>query len=50
MGERGEYIKVAGAGRNALDFHIAYYIGRIASQAPEAFFHIISRACYGLVL
>jgi hypothetical protein len=43
MGERAEYIRVAGSGRNALDFHIAYYIGRIASQAPDAFFHIISK-------
>lgn len=42
MGERAEYIKIAGVGRNALDFHIAYYIGRIASHEPEAFFHIIS--------
>jgi hypothetical protein len=43
MGDRAEYIKIAGVGRNALDFHIAYYIGRIASAEPEAFFHIISK-------
>jgi hypothetical protein len=43
MGERAEYIKIAGVGPNALDFHIAYYIGRIASHEPEAFFHIISK-------
>ncbi len=43
MGERAEYIKIAGVGPNALDFHIAYYIGRIASDEPEAFFHVISK-------
>jgi hypothetical protein len=42
MGERAEYIKIAGVGPNALDFHIAYYIGRIACDEPEAFFHVIS--------
>ena len=43
LGSRAEYIKIAGVGRNALDFHIAYYIGRIASEQPDAFFHIISK-------
>ena len=43
MGDRAEYIKIAGVGPNALDFHIAYYIGRISSQEPEVFFHIISK-------
>lgn len=43
MGNRAEYIKIAGVGKNALDFHIAYYIGRIATEQPESFFHIISK-------
>lgn len=43
LGERAEYIKIAGVGKNALDFHIAYYIGRIAAEQPETFFHIISK-------
>jgi len=38
-----EYVTVEGSGRNALDFHIAYYIGRLAAQDPTAFFHIISK-------
>lgn len=42
MGERAEYIKIAGVGKNALDFHIAYYIGRIAAEQPDTYFHIIS--------
>lgn len=42
MGPRAEYIKIAGNGSNALDFHIAFYIGLLSAREPEAFFHIIS--------
>lgn len=38
-----EYITIDGNGRNALDFHVAYYIGRLAAQDPTAFFHIVSK-------
>ena len=43
LGTRAEYVMIAGAGKNALDFHIAYYIGRIAAEHPDTFFHIISK-------
>ena len=43
MGGKAEYIKIAGNGSNALDFHIAFYIGQIAASDPTAFFHIISK-------
>lgn len=43
IGEHAHYIKIAGNGPNALDFHIAYYIGRLATQDANAFFHIISK-------
>ena len=43
MGERAEYIKISGNGSNALDFHIAYYIGALASKEPDAYFHIVSK-------
>jgi len=43
LGNCGQYVKIAGTGKNALDFHIAYYIGELAAKEPEAFFHIISR-------
>lgn len=42
LGPRAEYVKVTGTGRNALDFHIAYYLGRLAVSDSEAYFHIIS--------
>jgi hypothetical protein len=43
MGERAEYIKISGNGSNALDFHIAFYVGQLAAQDPTAYFHIISK-------
>ena len=38
-----EYITLSGAGPNALDFHIAYYLGELWCREPAAHFHIISK-------
>ena len=43
LGESAHYVKIAGSGKNALDFHIAYYVGELAAREPGAYFHIISR-------
>ena len=43
LGDKARYIKISGNGKNALDFHIAFYIGQLASQEPEAYFHVISK-------
>jgi hypothetical protein len=43
FGDRAKYIKINGNGPNALDFHIAFYIGQVAKEIPDAFFHIISK-------
>ncbi len=43
LGTRAEYIKITGNGSNALDFHIAYYMGKIAAEDPSAYFHIVSK-------
>ena len=43
FGPNAEYIQIEGSGRNALDFHIAYYIGRLAKETPDAHFHVISK-------
>jgi len=43
MGSRGRYVRISGNGKNALDFHIALYIGQFAATEPKAFFHIISK-------
>jgi len=43
LGDNAEYIVLETAGKNALDFHIAYYIGVLSAAEPTAFFHIISK-------
>lgn len=43
MGRQAEYIKIVGNGSNALDFHIAYFIGQLAAADPAGYFHIISK-------
>ena len=43
LGNNAKYIKIAGNGQNALDFHIAFYIGELAGKDPKAHFHIISK-------
>jgi hypothetical protein len=43
LGRQAKYVEIAGSGPNALDFHIAYYIGDLAAKEPNAEFHIISK-------
>jgi hypothetical protein len=43
LGKDARYVRISGNGQNALDFHIAYYIGELAASEPDAFFHIISK-------
>jgi hypothetical protein len=43
FGPDAEYIQIDGNGSNALDFHIAYYIGRLSAETPGAHFHVISK-------
>ncbi len=43
LGDNARYVKIADNGPNALDFHIAYYIGRLATADANGFFHIISK-------
>jgi len=43
FGERGKYIELEAGGSNALDFHIAYYLGFLAMADPAGFFHVISK-------
>lgn len=43
LGNQAEYIKISGNGSNALDFHIAYYIGKLAASDVSAYFHIVSK-------
>ena len=38
FGPDAEYIQIEGRGSNALDFHIAYYLGQLAAAFPDAVF------------
>lgn len=42
FGSDVEYVKISGNGPNALDFHIAFYAGRLSMQFPGSHFTIIS--------
>lgn len=37
-----EYVSISGSGPNAVDFHIAFYIGHLANSHPDARFTIVS--------
>lgn len=43
FGPNAEWIQITGSGKDALDFHIAFYIGRLAAAHPQASFTIVSR-------
>lgn len=43
LGADADYIKIAGNGPNALDFHIAFYLGELSTADPDGYFHIISK-------
>ncbi len=42
-GGDAKVIRMGGTGPNALDFHMAYYLGRLCLQEPEAYFHVIAK-------
>jgi hypothetical protein len=41
--ERMELIQIEGSGKNAADFHIAYFLGKFAHKIVNPSFHIISK-------
>ena len=43
LGSEARYVKIEGNGSNALDFHIAFYVGQLSERFPDASFHIISK-------
>ena len=43
LGEAAEYVEIEGSGPNALDFHIAYYIGELVGDNPKAKFYVVSK-------
>jgi len=43
LGTNAEYVKIARTGKNAVDMHIAYYVGRLLEKEPNAAIHIVSK-------
>jgi hypothetical protein len=43
LGAHAEYVRIARSGPNAVDMHIAYYIGRLLEKEPHAAIYVISR-------
>ena len=43
FGSDAEYIAISGSGPDAVDFHIAFYIGQIAATEVDSTFRIISK-------
>jgi hypothetical protein len=39
----GQYVKIGGNGKNALDFHLAFYVGELVAKDPDAYLHVISK-------
>lgn len=42
-GSDARVIKMTSSGRNALDFHMAYYLGELATTDAGAYLHVISK-------
>lgn len=43
LGSNAQYVMMAGMGKNALDFHIAYYLGELIKEDPDGYFHVVSK-------
>lgn len=43
FGDRAQYVELDVSARDALDFHLAYYLGKLSSTDPLGFFHVISK-------
>lgn len=42
FGDKASYIQISESGNNALDFHIAYYLGDLSARDPKGSYHVIS--------
>lgn len=43
FGSDAEYIRIEGSGKNALDFHIAFYMGKISTNEPGSQFLVVAK-------
>ena len=43
LGERAQYVQISKQGNDALDMHIAFYMGRLAAEVDDVYFHVIAK-------
>ncbi len=43
LGNRGQYVRASASGKNSIDFHIAFHVGRLSRDDPGAHLHIVSK-------
>lgn len=43
LGACAQYVQVSKQGNDALDMHIAFYMGRLAVDADDVYFHVIAK-------
>jgi PIN domain len=43
LGPKAKLVRMHGTGKNALDFHIAYHLGKLAESDPGGTFRIVSK-------
>jgi hypothetical protein len=43
LGDRAKYIRVTRQGPDALDMHLAFYLGELAHEFKDAYFHVVAK-------
>ena len=43
LGRDAQYVEITGSGKNAADFHIAFYLGSLSEHSSEDEFHVVSK-------
>ena len=43
LGRDAQYVEITGSGKNAADFHIAFYLGALGEPGSDDEFHIVSK-------
>ena len=43
FGEKAQYVRLQNSGKNALDFHIAFYLGQLTAKNPDCQLLVVSK-------
>lgn len=42
LGDKVKWVRMAGSGKNALDFHLAFYLGELFAKDPKGIYYFVS--------